>query len=128
MGLLGTVFEFNGIVPSLNDFEQKIRELSSERLMREGTLDPETDDVLRAKENRPAGVTLLMRNSHATFWVEGDRTRWKRSVDLTVSLDGKKVSVTGNYQPLFKSACEAVTALGGHDYLARKKRLKKGTA
>jgi hypothetical protein len=114
MGLLVTVYGFNKGVPSLNDFEQKIRELSSEALMREGTLDPDSNDELRVQENRPAGVSLPMRNSHAEFWIEGDRPRWKRSVKLTVSLDGTKVSVVSNYHPLFESACDAMVALGGN--------------
>ncbi len=128
MGLFDAFYEFNGELPSLNQIEQKIRELSSERLMMEGTIEPGLNDVHRAQAKRPAGVGLPMRDSRARFWIEGDRPRWKRWVALTVSLDGTKVVLHSNYGPLLRSACDAMAALSGHIYSPGKVKLDKNRA
>jgi hypothetical protein len=121
MGLLGTIYEFERTVPSLDEIQRTTRELSSERLVMEGTLNPTPDDVREARIIRPTGVTILMRDSGAEFWIDGDRPRCRRWVDLSVSLDGTKVSVNSNYAPLFRSACDAMAALGGHVYASCKR-------
>jgi hypothetical protein len=114
MGLEGAIYEFQQTVPLLDHLDLRIRELSSERLTREGTLDPTSKDEHDVHRSEQQGATLLMRSSHATFRIEKDARRLSRWVDLTVSLDGTKVSVDSNYTPLFKSACDALRALGGN--------------
>lgn len=116
MGLEDAIYEFDPVVPLIGEIELKIRELSSEPLLMEGTIDPELNDAKRAKEVPQDGVGVPMRDSHVKFWIAGDRSRWKRWVDLTVSLDGTKVALHSNYSRLFQSACNAMSLLGGRTH------------
>lgn len=117
MGLMSAVYEFGGAVPPCAQLEQKLLELFPDQLSKEGTVEPASTDEQSVPNHQQRGVTLLMRSTHVTFRVKRDPQCWSRWLDLTVSLDGKKLSVDSNYPALFRSVCEELRILGGNLYV-----------
>jgi hypothetical protein len=117
MGLMAAVYGFGGAIPPCERLEEKLLELFPDQLSKEGTVGPASNDEQCVPNPQRPGATLLMRSTHLTFRVKGDPQRWSRWLNLTVSLDGEKLSVVSNYPALFRSACEELRILGGILYV-----------
>jgi len=113
MGLLSAVYDFPGELPSLEQIEQRIRDLTDVPLEREGSLDPLPTDEAQARLVVEAGRSTLLRSTHVKFRTKGDRRRGPRHIDLTVSLRGDQMCVFGNHIRLFPIICKALESLGG---------------
>jgi hypothetical protein len=118
MGLLNAVYEFDDAERPCTELERKLNELFPDQLLKEGTVEPAPTDDQSVPSHQQRGFTLLLRSTQVTIRAKNDSQRWARSLELTISLDGKKLCVTSNWPELFRTACEELQGLGGSLYKA----------